>query len=242
MVYTNVLCSRKRFIRLALPTALASISMLPASTALTLDATGVRSTNDPVSTLIKEGAARSASFQRLLERVDELNGIVYVEFGHCAFGHLNGCLLPFVVPTTGVRYLRIVVTPDRTRVDHDGLIALLAHELQHALEVLTHPEVVDLDSMLALYARIGRPLSGRSGYETSESDTVQDSVASELRSVRPRRPRSALNDTLFRRGGSCGCRSDRSSADATRSGSVGEDVQGIDLSEGTTPDTLGVNV
>src|SRR5262245_64753806 len=50
----------------------------------------------------------------------------YVEFGHCAFGHLNGCLLPYVVPTTGGRYLRILVTPDPTRVDHDRLIALIA--------------------------------------------------------------------------------------------------------------------
>src|SRR5262249_3922076 len=131
--------------------------------------------------LMTEGAARSPSFQGLLDQVSERNGIVYVEFGDCAFGHLNGCLLPLIVPTTGGRYLRIVVTGDRTRVDHDGLIALLAHELQHGLEVLAHPAVVDLASMLAMYARIGRPLSGRSGYETSEAHAVQDAVASELR-------------------------------------------------------------
>jgi hypothetical protein len=68
--------------------------------------------------------------------VSEANRIVYVEFGHCAFGHLNGCLLPFAVPTTGGRYRRIVVTPDHTRVDHDGLIALLAHELQHDAQIV----------------------------------------------------------------------------------------------------------
>jgi hypothetical protein len=145
-----------------------------------------------------EGFSRSPSFQRLVERIAEANGIVYVEFGDCAFGHLNGCLLPFVVPTTGGRYLRIVVTRDRTRVDHDGLVALIAHELQHALEVLARPEVVDLESMLAMYARIGRPLDGQSGYETSEAHAAQDAVASELRRVRVRRPGTALRNSTHR--------------------------------------------
>lgn len=181
MVYTSVLRSRKRLARAALQACLVATCVFPATRVFGSDGAGVRSTNTVVTALIKEGSTRSPSFQRLLDRVSEANGIVYVEFGHCAFGHLNGCLLPFVVPTTGGRYLRIVVTNDRTRIDHDGLIALLAHELQHALEVLAHPEVVDLDSMLAMYARIGRPLSGRSGYETSEAHTVQERVATELR-------------------------------------------------------------
>src|SRR5262245_16148840 len=202
MVYTNARSSRKHVTRVALQACLVASFMLPATIIFGSEAAGVRSTNTVVSALIKEGSTRSPSFHRLLDRISEANGIVYVEFGHCAFAHLNGCLLPFVVPTTGGRYLRIVVTPDRTRVDHDGLIALLAHELQHALEVLVHPEVVDLDSMLAMYARIGRPLSGRSGYETSEAHAVQNGVAFELRTDRARRPRSAPNDTLLRAGDS----------------------------------------
>src|SRR5262249_58441992 len=98
MVYTNVLCSRKHLIRVTLRAALVSISLLFASVAYGFDPAGVRSTSETMSALIKEGDARSPSFHRLLERVDELHGIVYVEFGHCAFGRLNGCLLPFVWP------------------------------------------------------------------------------------------------------------------------------------------------
>src|SRR4029077_4039306 len=200
MVYTNVLRTRNHFARVGVQVCLVASCALAATAVFGAERAGVRSTNTDVTALIQEGSTRSRSFQRLLDRVSEANGIVYVEFGHCAFGHLNGCLLPFVVPTTGGRYLRIVVTPDTTRVDHDGLIALVAHELQHALEVLAHPEVVDLESMLAMYRRIGRPLSGRSGYETSEAHTVQDGVASELRAGRARRPHAALNDTLLRAG------------------------------------------
>ena len=196
MVYTNVVRSRKRLAGVALRLFLACLPLLYASTAGGADAAGVRSTSTVVSTLIREGATRSTSFQRLLERVDELNGIVYVEFGHCAFGHLNGCLLPYVVPTTGGRYLRILVTPDDTRASHDGLIALIAHELQHALEVLAHPEVVDLNTMLAMYSRIGRPLNGRSGYETSEAHAAQEAVLNELANRSPRRPRVNVLGTL----------------------------------------------
>ncbi len=200
MVYTNRYDSRKPSSRVVLTVSFAVCVAFRAPSVVASEAAGVRSTSPVVSALIAEGSTRSPLFQRLVDRVSEAHGIVYVEFGHCAFGHLNGCLLPFVVASTGGRYLRIVVTPDKTRVDHDGLIALLAHELQHALEVLAHPEVVDLDSMLAMYARIGRPLNGRSGYETSEAHVVQDGVASELRTDRARRPRSALNDTLLRAG------------------------------------------
>jgi hypothetical protein len=144
-------------------------------------APGVRSTSAEVLAIIKDGGDRSPSFNRLLERISDSNGIGYVEFGHCALGHLNGCLLPFVVPSTGGRYLRILVTPDKTRESRDGLIALIGHELQHALDVLAHPEVVDVDSMNAMYSRIGVPLPGRGGYETPAAHAVQDAVLSELR-------------------------------------------------------------
>jgi len=180
MVYTNAERARKRAARTAFRSCLLVCCACFASPATAFDAAGVRSTSAEALALIKEGADRSPSFSGLLERISESSGIVYVEFGYCALGHLNGCLLPFVVPSTGGRYLRILVTPDRTRESHDRLIALIAHELQHALEVLAHPEVVDVDSMLEMYSRIGVPLAGRKGYETSAAHAVQDAVLSEL--------------------------------------------------------------
>jgi len=180
MVYTNAVRARKRSTHAALRAFLLAGCALSASPTFGSDAAGVRSTSTEVVALIKDGADHSTSFSRLLEQIEASNGIVYVEFGHCALGHLNGCLLPFVVPSTGGRYLRILVTPDKTRESRDQLIALIAHELQHALEVLAHPEVVDVDSMLAMYSRIGVPLAGRSGYETSAAHAVQNAVFSEL--------------------------------------------------------------
>ena len=72
----------------------------------------------------------------------------------------------------------------QTRESRNRLIALIAHELQHAPEVLAHPEVVDVDSMLPIYARIGVPPTGRTGYETSAAHAPQDAVFAGLQAKR----------------------------------------------------------
>src|SRR5689334_17788379 len=69
----------------------------------------VRSSDSRIRALFDEGSARSPTFRKLLEAISRSNGIVYVEFGYCAFGHLNGCLLPFVAALGGARYLRVIV-------------------------------------------------------------------------------------------------------------------------------------
>jgi hypothetical protein len=97
MVYTKLRRSGKPFTRVAVAVCLAAGFALRAASGFASEVTGVRSTNPVVSGLITEGASRSPSFQLVLERVSETGGIVYAEFGHGAFGHLNGC---FVVPTT----------------------------------------------------------------------------------------------------------------------------------------------
>jgi hypothetical protein len=145
----------------------------------------VRSTNATILELIKEAAERSATFRSLVNTIDHSNGIVYVEFGYCAFGHLNGCLVPFIVASHGDRYLRIIVTPDKNRRSRDQLLALVAHEMRHALEVLEHPEVVDAATMEAMYRKIGTPLAGLKGYETSAARAAGDAVLAELLAKHP---------------------------------------------------------
>jgi hypothetical protein len=141
----------------------------------------VRSTDTRVLDLLREGAQRSATFGALVDRIGRSNGIVYIEFGVCAFGHLNGCLPPFLASTHGDRYLRILVTNDKNRRTHDQLLALIAHEMRHALEVLEHEDVVDIATMEAMYRKIGVPLTGSlSGYETSAARAAGDDVLAEL--------------------------------------------------------------
>ena len=141
----------------------------------------VRSSDSRIVSLLDEGAGRSETFRGLLDAIARSPGIVYVEFGYCAFGHLNGCLLPFVAASGGARYLRIVVTSDASRVNHDRLIALIGHELRHAAEVIQDERVVDVETMEALYRRIGRPIpNGTRGFETTEALLTGDAVLKEL--------------------------------------------------------------
>jgi hypothetical protein len=141
----------------------------------------VRSTDARINGLLAEGYARSKTFHRLVDALRASDTIVYVEFGVCAFGHLDGCLLPFVADTGKGRYLRGVLTARLHRIGRGQLLALTAHELQHACEIAEHPEVIDVQGMLNVYRRIGFPLKGRSGYETSAARTAERAVLSELK-------------------------------------------------------------
>jgi hypothetical protein len=76
--------------------------------------------------------------------------------------------------------LRILVTPDKNRRSHDQLLALIAHEMRHGLEVLEYTEVVDAATMEAMYRKIGTPLAGLTGYETSAARAASDAVLAEL--------------------------------------------------------------
>jgi len=188
MVYTNRAGHNKRtssgasaFVLFAalvwIPPARASASIA--------DVPRVRSTDARMLLLLREGAERSATFRMLVDTIGRSNDIVYVEFGYCAFGRLNGCLLPLIASPRGDRYLRIVVTPDKNRRSRDQLLAVVAHELRHALEVIEHAEVVDLPTMEAMYRRIGTPeTGGLTGYETSAARAAGDAVLSELAATR----------------------------------------------------------
>jgi hypothetical protein len=141
----------------------------------------VRSSDPRILALLEEGAGRSVTFRGLLDTVARTSGIVYVEFGHCAFGHLNGCLLPFVAGSGGVRYFRILVTSDASRVNRERLIALIGHELRHVVEAIEDEHVVDVETLTALYRRIGTPLPGAAGgFETTAALVTGDTVLAEL--------------------------------------------------------------
>jgi hypothetical protein len=141
----------------------------------------VRSTNATILDLLSEGASRSTTFCSLIDVINGSHDIVYVEYGYCNFGRVNGCLLPYIVLSRTERYLRVQVTPDKNRLSHDQRLAIIAHELQHAIEVIQHPEVVDLTTMEKMYRKIGMPLGdGMTVYETSAARAAGDSVLTEL--------------------------------------------------------------
>jgi len=101
--------------------------------------------------LIFDGHARSATFRDLVDEVQRSNAIVVVQFGLCANGRIRSCVSNVDGDATR-RHIRIKVN---TKTTDDRLIATIAHELQHAVEILSDPGTVDAHSTLLLYRRIG---------------------------------------------------------------------------------------
>ena len=101
--------------------------------------------------LILDGHARSMAFRDLVDEIQRSNAIVVVQLGLCANGRIRSCVAN-VEGTLERRHIRIKVN---TRTTDDRLIATIAHELQHAVEILREPDVIDVASTLDLYRRIG---------------------------------------------------------------------------------------
>lgn len=101
---------------------------------------------------LKEGARRSATFKSLVDRIEASDVIVYVAINPTMKPNLAG-MLTWMTQAGDYRYVRASI---KTELSFDDMISTLAHELQHAVEVIDDPTVVDEKTLVALYQRIGR--------------------------------------------------------------------------------------
>ncbi len=136
----------------------------------------VRGAGDVAAALLADGAHRSYTFARLLDAVERSDVIVYVEMSPELPVSLAGRLM-LAGCAHGQRYLRIQIAPAGAP---EELIAILGHELQHAVEVADAPEVRDVRALVELYGRIG--LGGRDGehFDTIAARAAGRTVKSEL--------------------------------------------------------------
>jgi len=144
-------------------------------------APSVRALTPLARQLVREGQAASATFRAL---VDELGGtdlVVLVQTGRWepAEGrcHAN---LRLLNAGPNARIVRIWVDAWwQSRLDQ---VALLTHELRHAVEIGRAPDARDAARVTALFRRIGRESHDR-GYETRAARNVEAVVAAELASA-----------------------------------------------------------
>jgi hypothetical protein len=148
----------------------------PAPTA-TVDPTGARvRTEDPdLAASIRDATDRSTTFRQLVDAIAATDGMVYVVRGRCP-RIVRACLVFWVGVAGPNRILRVIV--DDRKLASDAIVSM-AHELQHALEVLSERSVTNGARMYALFGRIGT-LRGHS-YETKAAIIVEEAVRSELR-------------------------------------------------------------
>src|SRR6187399_50949 len=134
---------------------------------------------DPRSVqVLKEGAARSATFRALVNRIEASNLIVYIAVNPVLKSTLSGSLT-WMTRAGDFRYVRASIRTDLT---FDQMIASVAHELQHAVEVIEDESVTDERSLTALYKRIGHPSgsAGLKGWETAAAQRTGTQVRREL--------------------------------------------------------------
>ena len=145
----------------------------------------VRSTDAAMLETLREGSRRSETFKALVDHLDRSSTIVYVERGICGFGRWAACVPHAVTLAAGNRYLRVLV--DERRVGAD-VIALIAHELQHAWEIAQASNIRSGDDISALFRRIGRSPSCPRGlpdcFETSAALSIGDATLKELHAPR----------------------------------------------------------
>jgi len=137
--------------------------------------TRVRSEYPLVAAAIATAAEYSPAFRAMVEAVEKTDGIVYVRVGTCRRG-LRACLTN-VHSAPSVRFVHVAVDT-RKAVDCE-LMGVIGHELQHALEVLGNPKIVDDQTLQHFYMREGAT-GDDNRLETESADHAGLQVEKEL--------------------------------------------------------------
>ena len=164
--------------------AVALVAVLSVSSTLASERIGgprLRPQDARISQVLQEGAARSATFRALVNRIEAGNVIVYIAVSPILKSSLSGSLT-WMTHAGNFRFVRASIRTDLT---FDQMIATVAHELQHAVEVVEDESVTDERALAALYKRIGHPSgsAGRSGWETAAAQRTSTQVRRELVAV-----------------------------------------------------------
>jgi hypothetical protein len=127
---------------------------------------------------IADGIHGSATFRELAAEIESSDLIIHVEPDCTMRDRVQGKLI-FVTAAGGVRYLRMRIACTLTGVRQ---IAILGHELQHAVEVANAPWVLDEPSLAEEYRRIGFPSRGGDGtaFESRAAIEAGERVLREL--------------------------------------------------------------
>jgi len=136
----------------------------------------VRGATPAVNTMLANGVRRSSTFARLVRDIDATDLIVYVEQISTMPAGLDG-RLTFLTAAGGMRYLRVQV---HTHLPKDDLIAVIGHELQHALEVAENPSVRSSADLAVLYRLIGVQGAGADRFDTAAARSIGRRVRAEL--------------------------------------------------------------
>lgn len=139
----------------------------------------VRPLDAPTRAAFAGGMNGSPLFRELVAELEASDLIVHLESDCSMRDRVQGKLL-FVTAAGGVRYLRVRIACELTGARR---IAILGHELRHAVEVAEAPWVVDEASLAEEYRRIGFASSNGATGVSFESRAAIDAGERVLREV-----------------------------------------------------------
>ena len=139
----------------------------------------VRPESPILRALTAQAAARSPIVHDMIDRLDQTDVVVYVR--HRPFGsRLVDGRIGFLSAAGQRRYLVIELACDRSELVQ---MATLGHELHHALEIAGEASIVDAETLLRFYARIGMvsiPIGNGVTFETQAAADTGIRVRHEL--------------------------------------------------------------
>jgi hypothetical protein len=143
----------------------------------------LRPQGDRVAGWLRDARRRSPTVQRLVDRIEQSDVIVYLDISRNLAPNVAACLT--WMAATNSR--RIVRASFRMNLGVNDAIAMLAHELQHVVEVIDHPEVRSTETLLDLYTRIGHA-TGTDGLRWDTADAVALGTLARFEAVNGFRP------------------------------------------------------
>jgi hypothetical protein len=123
--------------------------------------------------LTARAAERSSIIRGLIDQLDQAAVIVYLR--HRVFGPVTvDGHIGLLSASRTHRFLVIELACDRSELTQ---MATLAHELHHALEIAGEPAVVDTQSLMRFYTRVGSPLQPMGITMTFETQAAAETGA-----------------------------------------------------------------
>ena len=151
----------------------------------------VRPNDRRSAALLVEGLRLSATVRRLVDQLEQRRVVVYIQIENRLKGRLAGSLT-WITGTTHIRYVRISINPELRGA---AAVAVLGHELQHAIEVANEPSIVDNKSLNAFYREHGISTSvHRNNWDTEAAQLVGRDVRRDLSNARNSYVLESLDD------------------------------------------------
>ena len=143
-----------------------------------MSARHIRYKNDRIAEVVELAIQRSSTFGDLVATIETSDAVVYIKEGRCGEGDVRACLR--FVSGPGPRYLLMQIDPRQPLL---SVVRQVAHELQHASEIVVRRDVVDQPSIRRLYEQIGFRTCKEDGDQCWETRAAQATDAQVGREV-----------------------------------------------------------